>query len=248
MAPLTLALMVAIAALLVDSIIELSQISIMVAWLHRRAGRDFDIHHSGNTYPLHGKPSGLLLDQGHTSNGAAGTAFVLIGMGGILALWLRQLALRPNAKARSLFMCCYHCWLFTTVPSMLLTLAALIYTFVLTIIHNGQSIDVQLAATLDNMPYPNQVAYPLDQWTPENWFKAILQLRLASNSDRSNIKFHVRVMEGWRWNLIPMFVIGLLVCAIAFAEAISHRRTRNSTRFDEQKRDAIKYEEIQQHA
>ena len=233
MSPLNLTLKIAIGILMFDSIIELSFVSSMVSWLHRRAGRDFEISYNGSTFPLHGKPAGLLLNEGHTSNGAAGTAFVLIGLGGILGLYLRHHASRPNAKLRSLSMGWYHFWLIMTVPSMLLTLAALIYTFILVNDHKGQTIDLSVASQLDNQPYPNFVAYPLDQWTPQNWFKAVLQLPLASSNDRSNISLHVRVMDGWKWNLIPMFVIGLAVSAIAFAEATAHRRMRNSTpRFD----------------
>ncbi|EME87095.1 uncharacterized protein MYCFIDRAFT_210690 [Pseudocercospora fijiensis CIRAD86] len=242
MAPLNLALKLAIGLLMIDSIIELSFISSMVSWLHRRAGRDFQISYNNSTFPLHGKPANLLLNEGHTSNGAAGTAFVLIGLGGILALYLRHHASRPNAKLRSLSQAWYHFWLIMTIPSTLLTLAALIYTFVLVNAHQNQTINLELASQLNNHPYPNYVAYPLEKWTPQNWFQAVLQLPLANSSDRRNIESHVRVMEGWKWNLIPMFVIGFSVSGIAFAEAMAYRRLRNRTPgFDpEHKRVAIK--------
>ncbi|KAK4631265.1 hypothetical protein CLAFUW4_03599 [Fulvia fulva] len=236
MAPLTLALNVAIGILMVGSIIELSFISSMVGWLHRRAGRDFDINYNGSTFPLHGKPLGLLVDQGHTSNGAAGTAFVLIGMGGILALWLRSRATRTSSILSRIGMFWYYFWLAMTVPSILLTLAALIYTLVLTNNHDGQIIDIAIAATLDNRPYPNYVAYPLDEWTPENWFGAVLQLPLTHNSDAGTIREHLRVMRGWRWNLIPMFIIGLAVCLIGMAEAWSRRRDVSSKMTVQEKR------------
>lgn len=226
MAPLlTLALWVAIGVLMVDSIIELSFVSSMVAWLHRRAGRDFDVNYNGSTYPLHGKPVGLLVNQGHTSNGAAGTAFVLIGMGGILALWLRTRTSGFPSKFGKFW---YTFWLYMTIPSMLLTLAALIYTMVLTYQHDRQTIDNAVASSLNNQPHPNYVAYPLDEWTPENWFDAVLKLDLVSSSDRSNIEEHLRVMRGWRWNLIPMFIIGLAVSLVAFAEFFFVRRRRGA--------------------
>ncbi|KAJ9661824.1 hypothetical protein H2198_001789 [Neophaeococcomyces mojaviensis] len=227
MASSSLPLYVAIGILMVDSIIELSFVSSMVAWLHRRAGRSFDIGYNNSSFPLHGKPLHLLADQGHTSNGAAGTAFVLIGMGGILVLWMRS---RPNLWKKGFVKILYHFWLVMTVFSALLTLAALIFTFIITNNHAGQTIDVAYASTLNDQPYPNQVAYSLNKWTPENWFSAVLQLDLVHASDRSAIGIRVHVMRGWRWNLIPMFIIGLAVAALAFWDAFNRRRNMRETR------------------
>lgn len=218
--PLTLTLWVAIGVLMVDSIIELSFISSMVAWLHRRAGRDFEVNYNGSTYPLHGKPEGLLVDQGHTSNGAAGTAFVLIGMGGILALTLRSRGRFGKGW--------YTFWLYMTIPSTLLTLAALIYTMVLTSQHNHQTIDSYVAVSLNNKPYPDYVAYPVQEWTPENWFDAVLRLPMVHSSDRSNVRQHVRTMRAWRWNLVPMFMVGFWVCVVAFVEYVLVWRRRSA--------------------
>lgn len=215
MAPLTLALTGAIGLLMIDSIIELSFITSMVSWLHRRAGRDFSVQYDGTTFPLHGKPLHLLVDQGHTSNGAAGTAFVLIGLGGLLALYIRRFKFGNPV---------YYFWLVMTILSTLLTLTALIYTFVLTENHEGQTIDASVAAGLDNKPYPNMVPYPRDEWTPENWFVAVLKLPLANQGDVSDIESHLRVMRGWRWNLIPMLLLGLAVCILALVEGFVRRR------------------------
>jgi len=232
--PTSLLLKISLALLLIDSIIELSFISSMVSWLHRRAGRDFLVNLSNGTpFSLHGKPLDLLVDQGHTSNGAAGTAFVLIGLGGILALYIRGKGRFGKGW--------YTFWLVMTVPSMLLTLAALIYTFVITNDHRGQRIDVEVAASLDNRPYPDFVPYPLEEWTPENWFGAVLELALASEGDRSNIESHLKVMRGWRWNLIPMFLIGVAVCGAAFAEFFQIRREVGS-----KKELAVEYKPVSQ--
>lgn len=61
--------------LMIDAIIELSFISSMVAWLHSTAGGEFEViaPESQDTlsFNLHGKPKNLLLNQGHTSNGAS---------------------------------------------------------------------------------------------------------------------------------------------------------------------------------
>jgi len=220
----TTALYVSIGLLMVTCGIELAFISSMVYWLHYRAGKSFDVVYNGSVFSLHGKPVGLLVDQGHTSNGAAGTAFVAVSLGGLLALALHKQASR-GGRLRTFSTIMHHFFLVMSLLSALLTLAALIYTFTLTSQHSGQTIDIQLASGLHNEPYPNYVAYPLQQWTPENWFTAVLQLPLAKSSDRSDINTHLAVMKGWRWNLIPMLIFGLTVFVLATVDALEKRRT-----------------------
>lgn len=221
MASQSFPLYIAIALLMLDSIIELSFISSMVAWLHRRAGGSFEIAYNNSSFPLHGKPLNLLVDQGHTSNGAAGTAFVLIGLGGILILSARS---RPSLWKHGFIKALYHFWLVMTLLSALLSLAALVFTFVLTNAHDGQTIDVARGSRLDNHDYPNYVAYRWDKWTPENWFAAVLKLDLVSDGDKDAISLRYAIMKGWRWNLIPMFIIGLVVSILAFRDAFTRRR------------------------
>lgn len=222
-----LLLYIAIGVLMVDSIIELAFVSSMVAWLHRRAGGAFEIGYNGSSFSLHGKPVHLVVDQGHTSNGAAGTAFVLIGMGGLLVLWMRS---RPNLWQKGSTKFLYHFWLVMTVLSALLTLAAIIFTWIVTGDYSGQTIDESLASQLNNQPYPNYVAYPLDKWTPENWFDAVLELDLIHKADRSTISTMTAIMRGWRINLIPMFIIGVVVAVLAFMDALSRRKVARSER------------------
>ncbi|KAF2726298.1 hypothetical protein K431DRAFT_280329 [Polychaeton citri CBS 116435] len=225
MARISLLLYGAIALLMVDSIIEISFISSMVAWLHNRAGKAFNISYNGSKFSLHGKPEFLLVDQGHTSNGAAGTAFVVVGLGGILSLFLRNHAEKKHGgRAIGFTAFLYKFWLYFSPVSAVYTLAALIYTFVLTYNHDGQTIDLSVASRLHNRPYPNYVGYPLQEWTPENWFTAVLKLDLADKGDRGDIQQHLNVMKGWRWNLIPMFLIGVVVSALAFTESRARRR------------------------
>jgi hypothetical protein len=217
----------ALAALMSDAIIELSFISSMVAWLHHTAGGDFEVIAPQTpdtmSFLLHGKPKGLLANQGHTSNGAAGTAFVLVGLGGIIAIILRHHALN-GSRRQGLSTRLYHAWIVSTIVSAVLTLAALVYTFVLTNAHKGQTIDTGLAASLDNSPFPNQVAYPEQFWTPENWFGAVLELPLVDSHQREDIAHHLTIMRAWRWNLIPLFVLGLALSAAAIVDAWTTRR------------------------
>lgn len=222
-----------LALLMIDAIIELSFISSMVAWLHHTAGGDFEVIAPENqetiSFLLHGKPKGLLLNQGHTSNGAAGTAFVLVGLGGILVLTLRHSA-SINSKFTKLAASLYPAWVVATVLSALLTLAALAYTFAVTNATKGQPIDVATAVSLDNRPYPNYIAYPKDNWTPETWFEAVLELMLVERSQRSDIKQHLAIMRAWKWNLIPMFLLGLALSAVAVLETWTHRNPHRNDR------------------
>jgi hypothetical protein len=94
-------LLIAILILMVVSIIELSFVSAMVGFLHGRANGFFLLNVPGNDSPsgpntleLWAKPKNLLEDQGHTSNGAAGTGFVAVGFGGLLMIWWERRRMR----------------------------------------------------------------------------------------------------------------------------------------------------------
>jgi hypothetical protein len=78
-----------LAVLMVDSLIEVGFIGATVGSLHR----DYPMNvrePNGKTVILKGKPAGLMVDQGHTSNGAAGTALILVGLLGFLLLTLQS--------------------------------------------------------------------------------------------------------------------------------------------------------------
>lgn len=222
-----------LALLMADAIIELSFISSMVAWLHSTAGGEFEIiapnMQDTMSFSLHGKPKNLLLNQGHTSNGAAGTAFVLVGLGGILVLTLRHRA-STNSQVMRLTTPIYFAWLASTVLSVLLSLSALAYTFAVTKATRDQSIDIATAASLDNRPYPNYVAYPKNDWTPETWFEAVLELTLVERSQRSDIMHHLTIMRAWKWNLIPLFLLGLALSVVAVLDAWMERRNNKIVR------------------
>jgi hypothetical protein len=82
-----LPLAVALILLMIDSAIELALISSMVGYLHRSGANKYPFDLDSDTSAvIHAKPAGLLLNEGHTSNGAAGTSLVLICFGGFLVL------------------------------------------------------------------------------------------------------------------------------------------------------------------
>ncbi|ROV97997.1 hypothetical protein VMCG_07026 [Cytospora schulzeri] len=219
MASTSLLLKVFIGLLMVVSIIELSFISATVAFLAKRASHTFDVVYHGTTFPVSGTPAKILVDQGHTSNGASGTAFVIVGCCGTLALWLRG---RPGYHNKSIggyfSKGWYRLWLVLNVPALLLTLGALAYTFAVTRSHEGQRIDLDVAQGFDG------AAYPLQEWTPQNWFNALLKLDLASGSDRDDIDSHYKIARGWEYNLIPFFIVQLVQTALALLEAMRLRK------------------------
>jgi len=209
----SLPLKLAIGLLMVVSIIELSFISATVAWLHLTASGTFPVRANGSIFNLAGKPANLMVDQGHTSNGAAGTAFVVIGTGGILALWLRSRF--PASRLGAAF---YQLWFAFNIPALLLTLGALAYVFAVTNAHKGQRIDVGVAKALNGANYPN------DTWTPQNWFSAVLKLDIADGNVRADILSHYRVMLGWQYNLIPFFIVQLVETVLATLDFLKFRR------------------------
>ena len=236
-----LTLYLTIGLLMIDAVVEVGLVGSMVGFLHARAGKFFAINGPNGTIDLHGKPRNLLVDQGHTSNGAAGTALILVGGLGLLVIWYdkrRARRVRPNTASRvktweTRFLTCpfqahttshsgiFIFWVAMTVFSALLALAALIYTFVLTAQTDHQSINPTVAAA-----NPEPLFYPLDKWTPENWFIAVLALPLAHDSDRRDIHHNLHLMRGWRWNLIPLFLLGVAVASLALWELLAGRRWR----------------------
>lgn len=199
--------------LMVVSIIELSLVSSTVGFLHGTASGFFGIDWNGSILELNGTPKNFLLDQGHTTNAAAGTAFILVGCGGILALWLR--AGSNPSRATLAF---YYLWLVVNIFALCLTFGAFVYVFVVTTRHQGQTIQPPVIATLDG------AHYNIGTWTPQNWFSAVLKLDLSSTSERSTISLNLRLMRGWQYTLIPFFLIQLMETGMALYDATLRRR------------------------
>ncbi|KAK5052732.1 hypothetical protein LTR84_002598 [Exophiala bonariae] len=214
-------LLAVIPILMVDGLIEVGFVGSMVGFLHDRAGKFFTIDAPNGTFDLHGKPVGLLGDQGHTSNGAAGTAVVLVGILGLLTIFYEKRRARKPQTTAAGHSGLFIFWVVMTVLSAMLTLAALIYTFILTAQTDDQTIDLAVAAA-----NAQPLAYPLDKWTPENWFTAVLELPLAHDSDRRKINQQLRLMRGWRWNLIPLLSLGVTVAILAVIQLLRGRRWR----------------------
>jgi hypothetical protein len=89
----SLLLPIGLAALLlvIDAAVSLGLVSSMVAFLHSSGRGPFGVSSpDGPPFQMAGEPANLVVNQGHTTNAAGGTALVVVGFGGILALWLER--------------------------------------------------------------------------------------------------------------------------------------------------------------
>ena len=105
-------------------------------------------------------------------------------------------------------------------------IAALAYVFTVTHQTNGQIINPQRAAAVDGQAYPDL------NWTPGNWFKAVLQLPLASESDAKYLRGWLHVIEGWKWNLIPLLLTAFAVATLSFLAVREDRRLLGGAKGD----------------
>jgi len=211
-----LPLAAALVVLMLDSAIELALISSMVGYLHRSGANKYPFRHGTGVSTIQAKPKGLMVDQGHTSNGAAGTALVVVSLGGFLVLFLQRRRAKKNTtgKPSRLFLA----YTIFTCISAVFTLAALAYTFTLTNQTKGNRINPTLASKT-----PVNDRYPADKWTPATWTKALLALPLDRKIDQDYLRGWLKVMEGWKWNLIPMFLIGVVVAGLAVMACLEER-------------------------
>lgn len=209
----------------------------MVAFLHGYGSGPFQVLSGSSTFLLAGHTANLIINQGHTTNGAGGTAPVLVGFGSIIALILERRARNKvniftthqypfiidclaNVLVRqsSTF---FYLWAVIVVLSCLLSLSALIYTFVEAGITDNQGVSIAVAQ--QNVA---PARYPLDRWTPENWYLAVLELPLMNARNKNVIIGKLRLIRGWRWNTIPLFLPGLLLAILVAAEVIRGRKVR----------------------
>ncbi|KAF2019824.1 hypothetical protein BU24DRAFT_448231 [Aaosphaeria arxii CBS 175.79] len=216
------------------SITNLGLISSMVGFLH---GQKNHVHNYQVNWPgqpssqLFVEPKNLWVDQGHTSNGAAGYGFFLGLYGLFVAWWLRRRqstvhfdilsntghhTYSKQSQSRVLLSLVILQFL-----AVLFTLSALIFTFVVTNQTQGQSI-------LPSVARPD-VPYPDHWWTPETWFKAVLDTPLASQGHRNSISSAVTHMVAWRWILIPIFLTDIVVFGISSWVLLKQRKGARHT-------------------
>ncbi|KAI1750336.1 hypothetical protein F4782DRAFT_509985 [Xylaria castorea] len=207
----SVALNVCIGLLMIDAIIEVSFVTSSLAWLHDKAARKF-LHFAayGSKHRLPMLPSHLIIEHLHTANGAAGTAFALVGLGGLLALMLRNWAQYRTGRLARFCRYFYYIWLSCNMPALLLTGATIIYVFALTNGRAGQKIYVPEAVNLNGRPYD------LNNWTPDGWLSAVLKLKLLRG--RVDMEKELTVMKGWLYNLPTMFLFQSGVTVLGYMD------------------------------
>jgi MFS family permease len=52
----------------------------------------------------------------------------------------------------------------------------------------------------------------------------VLDLPLASPDQRRVIGGYLTIMRGWRWNLVPLFVLGFVLLGLVVLEVLRTRR------------------------
>ncbi|KAI1175647.1 hypothetical protein F4777DRAFT_598389 [Nemania sp. FL0916] len=182
-----------------------------IAWLDNTSNlKAFQFIAYGHKHRLAGYPRHYIIDQVHTSNAAAVVSLIIVGFGSASALFLRDWAQYRTGKIAKYCRYFYYLWLSCSVPALLLTGVALIYVFAVTNTQAGQKISTSLAVNESGHPYSRGT------WTPQSWFRAVLRLELVRR--REEIVKQLTVMNGWQYNLIPMFLLQLSETALAFMD------------------------------
>lgn len=222
----SLPLKITLVLTMIASALELAFISATVAYLANLGKTTFTVFLDRvETIQVSGLPDRLSVNQGHTANGAAGTGLIIIGCGGILALWLRDRSNYYNSSLGGIFIrTFYRLWLAFNVPALLLTLGALAYVFAVTNMHKGQDIDLGAIQSLRDA----SLKYPLLEWTPQGWLQALLKLDFVTEGDKHAIEVHYKIARGWQYNLIPFFLVQLAQTIFAMLDA-RRRRTERGT-------------------
>lgn len=223
----SLPLKLALALVMLASAIELALISATVAYLAQLKNKTFTVFSSpSQTVHVPGLPAALLVDQGHTANGAAGTGLILIGAGGILALHLRgQARYYSGGGGGGGGRAVYRLWLALSVAGVMLTLAALAYVFALAAGRRGGGQNISLGAVVrEGADGGRGFVYPVGTWTPQAWLVALLELAFVDAGDRDRVVVHERVARGWEYNLIPLFLVQLAQTVLALLDARRRRR------------------------
>ncbi|CRG86578.1 hypothetical protein PISL3812_03588 [Talaromyces islandicus] len=200
--------------LLIFATIQLALVSRMVAFLQIQKTQVKTYQALGSDslgFKIHVLPEKLSLNQGHTTNGAAGYGLVLS-----IALLVITFSFRNdrNHKRKLLMMT------ILLVLLVLFILSAFIYVFAVTYLTSENRINTRYAQSMDGAPYP------IDNWTPETWYKALLLLPIE-NVDLTGA---YQEMVAWRWWIFPYLMVSILASgwtAIVWLREEAPTRLRN---------------------
>jgi hypothetical protein len=111
--------------------------------------------------------------------------------------------------------------------AILFTLSAIIFVFLVTNQTKHQAILPSFAHS--NTPYAE------NKWTPETWFKAILDTPLMDQQLRDKISSRITNMVAWRWLLIPIFLADIAAFAVSAMEVRTQRMGAKGQVYEEAK-------------
>ncbi|KAF2715477.1 hypothetical protein K504DRAFT_366523 [Pleomassaria siparia CBS 279.74] len=191
----------------------------MVGFLHDQ--KDHVGHYQINwstPVQLKVEPKHVWTDQGHTSNGVAGYGFFL-GLFGLYVAWKQRRA-QGKTPSKSLL-----ALLVLQFLAVLFTLSAVIFVFLVTYQTKGQTILESVARAAAGTGYPE------NKWTPETWFKAVLDLPLANQHQHDNIKSKVTNMVVWKWMLIPIFFADMAAFSFTAIEYLQQRKCASKVEY-----------------
>ncbi|KAH8697855.1 hypothetical protein BGW36DRAFT_450608 [Talaromyces proteolyticus] len=187
-------LLIPYALLLIFSTIQLSLVSQMVTFLHIQKTQVMTYQALNSDSPgfkIHVLPEKLSLNQGHTTNGAAGYGLVLS-----ITFLVITFFLQGNRKNQPILL------IMTLLLGLLVlfVLSAFIYVFAVTYMTSENRINTRIAESI------NGAAYPIDSWTPETWYRALLLLPLTG----VDLTGAYQEMVAWRWWTLPYLAVSTL--------------------------------------
>ncbi len=206
-------LKVALGLVWTDGLLEMGLCESCLWWIQGGASGPYEIENpAGGTFFMNSEPQHLLVAPTRAAAAAGAFAWIVVGSGGILAFVLRSSRFRDRAWASMWWRYWPHMNIFFT----LYTLAVVIAVNAIIDMHDGQTIDTAVVSTLGP-----EVNYPLDSWPLPNFYTAVLDLQLVKGTSSEmataqTIRAHRNTMLSWRWNLVPLIVIQMAVCILAW--------------------------------
>ncbi|KAH8904651.1 hypothetical protein BR93DRAFT_970588 [Coniochaeta sp. PMI_546] len=196
-----------------DGVLELALAESCLWWIHDGAAGPYHVSNpsGGGTFTMTSQPQHMLFELTRAASAAGILAFV-VATAGIVALQLRKSRFRERTWAAVW----YRAWPYVSGVFAMYTLAVTIALNVLTNMHDHQMINVSVSADLGE-----GVKYPLDSWTLPNFYAAVKML-LEGTPDQTGtvntINAHLRTMLGWRWNLVPLVVLQVVLSILTWLE------------------------------
>ncbi|KAK4889994.1 hypothetical protein LTR49_028757, partial [Elasticomyces elasticus] len=204
-----------------DAVLEVVFVASMVIWVRKPPSRTVMVDTYDGTVTLSEHPRRLLAFPGHIANAAAVITLLTAGLG-VAALFSTRSGPMYRTHSKNVLQGrsatqrrIYGLWRNSCIIASLMTLIALTATFTLHGALTQQSI--QIADIPRERTDMKTSLYPQGIWTPEHWLTAVSQLsRLTGEPYLHASHAYLRLIRGYRWNLIPLLSLNgaMCICAI----------------------------------